>query len=650
MKDRLFPLLVALCLLDLGFVHATAVVDTMFLWPLWALTAGAPWLRHLQRHRLHRIGWNSFVLVVFALLVHHATTTGLLHMLEDGLVLAALCQVHLLNNVGERQRPDLVFFNSFLIAFVTSFFAPDVVWSVLFIAHAFVLVPGLQRNCLARHPAAAAAPRLATTRLWRDGFVQTSAIGIVTAFLFVLIPRDWNRQGWLGEALANGHEFSTGLAERIEIGNEHTLRLGEEVAFTIAPASGRVDDVPTHWRALAFTRFDGSAWDPQNANQFGSRFATDRLFERQRDGSMRRDGDEAGTSAAAAQQFEVRLADVGSDRLPMPLRTTGIRVEAAAELLFDPRSDGGVRLLVRNGAPPARPAVWITTGKESRVADANRVRLHLTQLPERGVPDVVRTLAQHLRAALPADADEWMIASACRDWLQNERRYQLPGGPGFARNLGEFLLGSGAGHCEYFATALALLLRVQDVPCRLVGGYLAHETDPNTPTVIVRAKHAHAWVEVLADDGSWHTCDATPAADVAFGNTAPDSVWAAFSQKLDELWRGVTGFDQAARARWLGTLAQLPTQHPMLLASVLAAGIALVYLRRRRQRPLPSIHELQRAVRAAGLSLKNGETPRELLVRAANGAVAPAALARLQSAAFAHERHRYAGPPAIDRP
>ena len=65
------------------------------------------------------------------LLVHHATTTGLLHMLEDGLMLAILCQVHLLNNIGQRQRPDLTFFNSFLIVFVTSFFAPDLWWSIL---------------------------------------------------------------------------------------------------------------------------------------------------------------------------------------------------------------------------------------------------------------------------------------------------------------------------------------------------------------------------------------------------------------------------------------------------------------------------------------------------------------------------------------
>ena len=150
MTDRLFPFLLLLTLLDLAFVQATAVVPSVDLLPLWLLGAAAPWLRRLQRHLLYRMAWNGGVLLVFALLVRHATTTGLLHMLEDGLVLAVLCQVHLLNNVGEKQRPDLIFFNSFLIAFVTSFFAPDLWWSLLFVLHALALVPSLEVYGLVR--------------------------------------------------------------------------------------------------------------------------------------------------------------------------------------------------------------------------------------------------------------------------------------------------------------------------------------------------------------------------------------------------------------------------------------------------------------------------------------------------------------------
>ena len=63
---------------------------------------------------------------------------------------------------------------------------------------------------------------------------------------------------------------------------------------------------------------------------------------------------------------------------------------------------------------------------------------------------------------------------------------------------------------------------------------------------------------------------------------------------------------------------------------------------------LPAIADLERAVRAAGLSLRNGETPRELLLRAEAAGIATAPLAGLRQAARRHERLRYG--PAATRP
>jgi hypothetical protein len=58
---------------------------------------------------------------------------------------------------------------------------------------------------------------------------------------------------------------------------------------------------------------------------------------------------------------------------------------------------------------------------------------------------------------------------------------------------------------------------------------------------------------------------------------------------------------------------------------------------------------LQRAIRGTGLLLRAGETPRELLVRAAAAAVAPHRLARLRTAAAAHESARYGAQPGERR-
>lgn len=633
MNDRLFPFLLALTLLDLAFVHATGVVGDLSLLPLWALAGAAPWLRRLQMVRGCRVTWNTVVLLVFALLVHHATTTGLLYMLEDGLLLAVLCQVHLLNNVGERQRPDLVFFNSFLVAFVTSFFAPDLGWSLLFVAHAFVFVPALQTNVLTRR---GTPPRDVMPILLRESIGRTVTIGVLTAAVFVLLPRDFERQGWLGEALASPEQMRTGIADQIRLGDEFAVRLGDGIVMRIEPASGRATDVPTHWRAIAFSTFDGAAWLPIDVGRPGARASTDTPWQRESDGSWRRD------ATATSGEVRVRLVDRASRCLPTPLEARALRLERADDVLLDPKPWGVLGLLhprspaggsydytVRLGA--AAPAIAVTP----------RVRSQLSALPNGAVPAIVADVANRLRDQLPANADDAAIAQSICDWLREHRRYSLPGEPGFAQNLGEFLVGTGTGHCEYFATALALLLRSRGIPCRVVGGYLAHELDTDGKTIVVRARHAHAWVERLAADGAWETLDATPPSDVMTPTAESTSWWRATKERLAEMWSSVVAFDGQRRGAWLRSLLEIPWSHPSVAILGLATLLWLLYRRSRRRQTVPAIVQLERAARAAGLSWRHGETPRELLARAALAAVEPRRIAALRAATERHEASRY---------
>ena len=630
MSDRLFPFLLALTLLDLAFVHATGVVTGASLVPLWLLTAASPWLRRLQRTAGCRAIWNAVVLLVFALLVHHATTTGLLYMLEDGLLLAVLCQVHLLNNVGDRQRPDLVFFNSFLVAFVTSFFAPDLGWSLLFIAHAFVFVPALQTNVLGRH---GPPPRGTMPVILRESIRRTVVIGALTAAVFVLLPRDFGRPGWLGDAMVTPEQLQTGLAEQIRLGDEFAVRLRDDVVMRLEPESGDVGDVPTHWRAIAFSTFDGMTWLPLDVGRPGPRSATDGPWEGGRDGVWRHDArGDAGT-------VRVRLHDRGIRCLPCPLTTRELRIESD-DVLPDPRPYGVLGVLPTAAARAA--ALDYTVGLGTAVAPIHtsaRVRSQLSALPNGAVPPIVNDVAARLREQSDPDAGDEAIAERVCQWLRDHRRYALPGEPGFARNLGEFLIGSGTGHCEYFATALALLLRVQGIPCRLAGGYLAHEIDADAKTVVVRARHAHAWVEMLRADGTWITLDATPPASVM----APPATswWHAVTEQLTGMWSRVVSFDGQRRTEWLRALANLPADHPFVTMLVLVPAALLVYRRVRRRQTVPVIVDLERAVRAAGLSWQSGETPRELLGRAATAGVRPEHLTLLDAAARRHEAQRY---------
>jgi protein-glutamine gamma-glutamyltransferase len=73
--------------------------------------------------------------------------------------------------------------------------------------------------------------------------------------------------------------------------------------------------------------------------------------------------------------------------------------------------------------------------------------------------------------------------------------------------LASFLTRERAGHCEYFATAAALLLRKANVPARYAVGYAVQERSGRQ--FVVRERHAHAWCLVWMDN-AWHDFDVTP--------------------------------------------------------------------------------------------------------------------------------------------
>jgi hypothetical protein len=80
----------------------------------------------------------------------------------------------------------------------------------------------------------------------------------------------------------------------------------------------------------------------------------------------------------------------------------------------------------------------------------------------------------------------------------------------------DFLINRKKGHCEYFASALALLLRSIDIPARIVNGFKGGDWNELTETINVRQKHAHSWVEAYLGLGPnkepiWITLDPTPA-------------------------------------------------------------------------------------------------------------------------------------------
>lgn len=642
MSEPLRILLLALVLLNLAFVQLTGAVSGAWMALLWTLCAASPLLAGLHERRSYVAAWNLLLLGAFLFLLRHALTTGLLHMLEDGLLLAALCQVHLLNTIGRRQRPDLLFFNSFLITFVTSFFSPDLGWSIGFCLYAALLVPALQLFVVL--PRDGSTPAGTVPALLRDSVRRSLAALAVTAAVFVLWPRDFRHAGWLGDTLNFSTPQLVAFAEEIRLDRRTTPALDDAPVLRIRPRSGLPGFVPEHWRGVTFVRFEGASWRPYRARDFRTRAATDLPWHARSRGEWQR------AATPSPQQLDLRLVELDAGRLFLPLLACHVRFEDEDDpVLVDPKADGvlaftdfsarrrELRAVVQLGTPAAAELPRLS----------GRARALLCQVPEALGPTFA-DLAERVSGTLPAGADEAAVAEHHRQWLQRNRRYALPGTTGAARNLGEFLLGAGGGHCEYFATTLAMLLRQRGIPCRVAGGYLAHEWDDRRGEVVVRHRDAHAWVEALLPELGWTTLDATPATALRRTAAAP-TWWQEQWRSLEALWHRVTGFDEDGRRRLVAWLAGLPAQvadalraRPLLSTCLLLVLLAWLWQRRRRRCNVAvPVRRLQRAIRRSGLCPLPGETPRELLARAGRELPSPAAAGRLRNAVREHERSRY---------
>ncbi|MCX6097787.1 MAG: transglutaminaseTgpA domain-containing protein, partial [Caldiserica bacterium] len=113
-------------------------------------------------------------------------------------------------------------------------------------------------------------------------------------------------------------------------------------------------------------------------------------------------------------------------------------------------------------------------------------------------------------------------AQATRDYLLANYEYSL--NP-TATSVEDFVVNQRTGYCEHFATAMVLLLRAQGVYARLVSGFVATEWNNASGYLIVRAKDAHTWVEVL-DGDNWVRYDPTPSSfqQVSLMTNVPDNI------------------------------------------------------------------------------------------------------------------------------
>ena len=132
---------------------------------------------------------------------------------------------------------------------------------------------------------------------------------------------------------------------------------------------------------------------------------------------------------------------------------------------------------------------------------------HFLQLPET-LSQRARDLAQRITHNKVTIYDK---AVAVESYLQENYEYTLDLPPTRSGDpIDAFLFETKKGHCEFFASAMAILLRAVGIHTRQVNGFLGGQWNEYGNYLAVRQGDAHAWVEVLFDQQGWVAFDPTP--------------------------------------------------------------------------------------------------------------------------------------------
>ncbi|MEM9691170.1 MAG: transglutaminaseTgpA domain-containing protein [Myxococcota bacterium] len=178
----------------------------------------------------------------------------------------------------------------------------------------------------------------------------------------------------------------------------------------------------------------------------------------------------------------------------------------------------------------------------------------------------------------------------------------------------QFVRNGSGGHCEYFASAFALMARTLGIPARVVSGYRVVEYNPVGDYYLVRERDAHSWVEAFIEGRGWVTFDPTPPTE---GVARAETGWLL---GLFDLWG----------SKWLSFLEWLDRRTPQEMVTpplvLIALAIALRLGRRRNRRgtriadgPRESFVGLSRALARRGLKRAAAETPLQFAARLETG-------------------------------
>ncbi|MBO6934667.1 MAG: DUF3488 domain-containing protein [Deltaproteobacteria bacterium] len=360
-----------------------------------------------------------------------------------------------------------------------------------------------------RTRAEAIARVLRSRRIAGPGFLLgTAALAIplflVTAGFFLLFPRVG--MGFLsfgGEAA----QQVAGFGSNVELGDFGVIRDDPTVVLRITPS-----DLPADPPAEQTFRLRGTSFDDYR----------DARWSRTEGPRRRMRGEYGGwiplrpraLSSDVDVEYEVVLDPLGERVVFLPPGTIGLR--------SPPRVEAGL---------DRQRHFFLREGREIRYGDPDGLSLRYTAYVDESASELDDPLpdeqwARYLQLPdgqeriaafaeeLAGDGSNRERAERMERWLRDsgeiEYSLELPDTRG-ADPLEVFLFEAKRGHCEYFSTALAVMLRTQGIPARNVTGFVGGVYNEYGRYYAIKQGDAHSWVEAWLDD-RWVTLDPTPSA------------------------------------------------------------------------------------------------------------------------------------------
>jgi transglutaminase-like putative cysteine protease len=291
----------------------------------------------------------------------------------------------------------------------------------------------------------------------------------------------------------------TGFTDSVQLGDIGQVKLSQAVVMHARPISGTPFAV-LKWRGISLDTFDGHNWYKTDRK----RFAVPRSPEGE---YSIRPLSPSGDSA----RFDVLLEPLATTALfgPHEIRSLSGRLpgmeidnEDSAYLRF--QTLRRVQYEVTSEIPNRNR--WLAGSKKEDPIPPE-IRTKYLKLPAETDPRIAE-LAQQITARGSSTIEK---ATLVEGYLKRTYRYtlNLTWKPG-PQPVSTFLFEAKAGHCEYFASSMAILLRSVGVPTRIVNGFLMGEYNPVGGDYIVRQSDAHSWVEVYIPGRGWLEFDPTP--------------------------------------------------------------------------------------------------------------------------------------------